>query len=486
VYWKNFVSLGSWNLLWVAIAASLLLGLRPSNTHKSSQAKRVALCFILIFVATQAFIFGFTNQGTWADTYTAINRLPLHFVPALLFSAVIVLKGALPQIVTSGSGAPPRFAASLAVSLLAAMIVTAGAVSHLSRDLPGQPGPTLDHPATGLSFAFGSGFPADDRMLVDGFNNGYALLSSGPVSITASSKRILRYTWLPPEPSMEAAFFWRRSDDARNVQRAEITLPGTHLIDLETESDWRGEIIEFGFLIAGDNGDTIEIGETSLIPDSLSSRLMLTWHAWTSFEGWTQKSINFLYGGDYRQLLSLPMLVTFWLLTALLLLWLLARFRTGFSGRQFLNFAGLLFLIGWVLLDIRWSANSVRQVQLSSQSQWQMKARDRPGTELDGALYDYVQKLKSEVLSDQPARILILGDENSDEYYQLKAKYHLLPHSAFVSGGIPQRLKSESLNYVLFFGPPGGIRKTPGWNPAWQNHLTRVDSDEWGTVYRIR
>jgi hypothetical protein len=106
--------------------------------------------------------------------------------------------------------------------------------------------------------------------------------------------------------------------------------------------------------------------------------------------------------------------------------------------------------------------------------------------ELDGALYDYVQKLKSEVLSDQPARILILGDENSDEYYQLKAKYHLLPHSAFVSGGIPQRLKSESLDYVLFFGPPGGIRKTPGWNPAWQNHLTRVDSDEWGTVYRIR
>jgi uncharacterized membrane protein YwaF len=37
------------------------------------------------------FIFGFTDQGIWADTYTAINRLPLHFVPALIFTALIII-----------------------------------------------------------------------------------------------------------------------------------------------------------------------------------------------------------------------------------------------------------------------------------------------------------------------------------------------------------------------------------------------------------
>ncbi len=97
VYWDNFIMMGSWNLLWVLVAASLLLGIKSPKVLASYRARRAALSFILIFLVKQLFIFGFTDQGLWADTYTAINRLPLHFIPALLFAVVVIAHASLTQ-----------------------------------------------------------------------------------------------------------------------------------------------------------------------------------------------------------------------------------------------------------------------------------------------------------------------------------------------------------------------------------------------------
>ena len=221
----------------------------------------------------------------------------------------------------------------IAAALLALIVVVTATVAFLSKGLPEHAGETLTYPATDLKFAFGSGHPDADRMFVDQFADGYALLTSGPVSIQAEEQRVLIYTWLPPELLQEAAFFWRRSDDAQNVLRTEITIPGTQQIDLSMEPDWKGEITEFGFLIAGVNGQAVEIGEAILLPDTLNTRIQLSWRTWTTFEEWSQKSINFLYGGDFRQVIALPMLVAAWLLVTLLLFWLFTRTVNPISSR---------------------------------------------------------------------------------------------------------------------------------------------------------
>ena len=100
VYWDNFFSMGSWNLFWLAVAGSLFLGFRTYRLPVGRRAKRTALSLILVFIAVQLFIFGLTDQGLWADTYTAINRLPIHFVPALLFAVLIITHAG----VTSSTG----------------------------------------------------------------------------------------------------------------------------------------------------------------------------------------------------------------------------------------------------------------------------------------------------------------------------------------------------------------------------------------------
>lgn len=379
-----------------------------------------------------------------------------------------------------------RLPTILAASLLALIIVAAGTVIYLSKDLPESPGVTLNYPATDFNFAFGSGHSEGEHMLVDEFANGYALLSSGPVSIQADSQRILQYTWLPPGIPQEAAFFWRRSDDVQNVLRTEITAPGTQIIDLATETDWRGEITEFGFLLAGLNGETVKLGEALLIPDSLYSRLQLTWRAWITFEEWSQQSINFLHGGDYRQVIALPLLLAAWSLITVLLLWVFSNFGKNIGSRQLLITTVMIFLLAWIMLDIRWSANNLHQIKLSLQNQWQLDDQQRASMAMDGEIYQYVRRLKSEVLGEQPARILILGDENAIDYYLLRAKYHLLPHSVAVSGRFANKLVPESLDFVIFFGQATNIMKIPGWNSSWQQSLVPIDRGGWGQVYRVK
>jgi len=94
-YWENFFKMGSWNLLWVAVFGSLLTAIGLSGSSEALRTRRTVFSFSLIFLATQLFIFGFTNKGHWADTYTAINRLPLQFVPALLFMIMVTMHASM-------------------------------------------------------------------------------------------------------------------------------------------------------------------------------------------------------------------------------------------------------------------------------------------------------------------------------------------------------------------------------------------------------
>lgn len=109
VYADNFFTMGSWNLLWLLVAACLLLALF-GKTPLAAPPVRASVVFIVVFAASQVFIFGFTDQGAWADTYTAINRLPLHFVPALLFAALSIVHERLALVSSALLTAAPRHA----------------------------------------------------------------------------------------------------------------------------------------------------------------------------------------------------------------------------------------------------------------------------------------------------------------------------------------------------------------------------------------
>lgn len=104
VYWDNFFRMGSWNLFWLAVAGGLVAGILSLRWSPGHRARRTALSLILVFLAVQWFIFGFTDQGLWASKYTAINRLPIHFVPALLFAVMMIANAWLTRGAATANG----------------------------------------------------------------------------------------------------------------------------------------------------------------------------------------------------------------------------------------------------------------------------------------------------------------------------------------------------------------------------------------------
>lgn len=377
------------------------------------------------------------------------------------------------------------------IALLAAILVLAILVYYLGRNLPDSDIPSFEMPAAGLVFAFGSGHPEQDIMQIDSFADGYALLSSGPVKVLAEQLQTLQYIWEPSGPPGELAFFWRQQGNANEVKRAELSTTGSALLDLAAEPDWTGEIVEVGFLVAGDTTNPVAIGQLVLRANDLNTRLRLVWQDWTTYELRSQQSINFLQGGAHNQQVSLPLLVIFWLLVTLLLLRLLSgKLNIELAGSALLPLAITLFMVGWVLLDIRWTVNSSRNANELLSSATGLDADEGSGNDLDGEIYKYIQRLKTDVFqvdgSGKTKRFLIVGDENAIDYYLLRAKYHLLPASAHVDGRFDERLSPDSLDYVLYFGQPGAVANIPGWSATWRNALTEVDRSEWGMVYRVQ
>jgi len=379
----------------------------------------------------------------------------------------------------------------VSVALFAAVLVLTVLVLYLSRNLPEGDIQNIEIPAAGLKFAFGSGHPEQDIVEVDGFDDGYALLSSGPVKLQAEQLPVLQYAWQPGGQAGELAFFWRQQGNTAEVKRTEVTATGNALLDLSAEPDWKGEIVEVGFLVAGDTSHPVTIGQLVLKPDSLIARLNLMWQDWTGYELRSQQSINFLQGGAHKQIVPLPLVVIVWLLLTLLLLRLLAaKMGIGASGSTTLTLAAALFLSAWMLLDIRWTVNSFRTAGELLSGATGTDPDHRSASDLDGELFKYIQRLKTDIIKHKADRninrILVVGDENAIDYYLLRAKYHLLPDSAHVAGRFEVPLAPESLDYVIYFGQPESISGIPGWSAKWRQALVEVDRSEWGVVYQIQ
>jgi hypothetical protein len=62
-------------------------------------------------------------------------------------------------------------------------------------------------------------------------------------------------------------------------------------------------------------------------------------------------------------------------------------FGKKIGARWFLITAGMVFLFAWVVLDVRWTVNNLKQVRLSLADQLQTDEHKLLGSDLDGEIY---------------------------------------------------------------------------------------------------
>jgi hypothetical protein len=417
--------------------------------------------------------------------------MPLQMLPALIFLLVLgadrLLQRATPVAVRSWAIA----------GTAGAVLLLAGAAAWLGYQHPANPQEPQAIDGGELRLVAGRGQTDGDRVAVEAFQDGIALLSSGPVRIDPQALSLLRIELDAPldlqQPELAPAFFWRRADQQREVSRVTLTRSG--LVELSAEPEWRGEIIEVGFLFV-DSGEGLPALEFARLEgETLGNQLSLVFDQWTTAQPWSQQSAHFVTGGASNPRLSLTVLVAFAMLGAVIAGLLVAGRRAAPS-----LLVGLL-LTGWVVLDVRWGLERLAQARTSLEDLRSTTIDERRRLGEMGRYTGFIDALRVKPLPMEPSRVLIVRDARLHRFYGLRSKYDLLPHSSIVKTQLPPAGRLGTVDYVLFLGsftdgdPSATTLESPRqrWRrlglaqrPDAQAVLEHVSQTELGVLFRVR
>jgi hypothetical protein len=279
--------------------------------------------------------------------------------------------------------------------------------------------------------------------------DGRAILAGRVKPFTAADYPFLRLELSGQEGVEDILFFYRQAEEPDLVQSLLLPLhPGELTWYLGDEDGWKGAISEVGLIVYGDESTRLAVESLSLLPSSSRISMQAELSRWLAVWRWDQRTINFLRW-DGERIAPVPA-VAAWLLLALLLLSVMKV-----KGPKRWQLAASLVFVGWLLLDGRWFWEQYRQwSDLDNQI---VAYPEGSVLAVDTELYQELERVKRDVLPDEPVRIQIVRDGPANNYWRMKAQYYLLPHSVYNYGGPPAWARLQAGDWVMVMGKVAGL-----------------------------
>lgn len=217
-------------------------------------------------------------------------------------------------------------------------------------------------------------------------------------------------------------------------------------VELAAESRWRGDIIGVGIAAELEKGRGLIVRRLELVGRDGAPTLFESFNSlvdrWRHSEPWSARSTNGYVGALDGVRWSPVGIVTVWLGLAASLLWV--NRPVGLSLRSALV---MLFLFGWLFLDLRWQ----RDLSLRANEKPQ-----HPGlllTDAQSASFDALVRQ----IPERTARIFVIHS-SSQPNLDLKLRYHLAPHSVYTGlTAIPSSSMVRGGDYLLIAGSDQGV-----------------------------
>lgn len=413
-YLRHLWVYDSWHLLWYFLIAGAL----AVAGHPALRAlRRPVLLYLLFLAGSQAFIFGGTAAGAWAEDGTALNRLLLQQAPVLVF--ILVLVGSRLTAGLKGGTAASTFLAAA----VAGVAIGGGLVGWLLV----QAGPAATPATVPLRAVVGEARPDNGALTVTAYRDGMAVLSSGRTALDAASLPLLDLGLAPPAGA-SGALFWRRADLPRELHARRLN-PERRRMDLRNEPEWRGRVIELGIIAYASSEGAFRILPLTLTPATAGGQARILLENWLPAGSWTQADINARKprGGGLPALVPT---VAAWLAAALMACLLAARRRGGGVP------GGLpaLCLAAWLLLDARWLAQGMLQAGRILDRYGSAGALPTLPVAGDRDLFTFAGEVRA-LLGEPSRRVYLVAEDPRMRFELQRMRYHLLPQRAYVHEG---------------------------------------------------
>lgn len=436
-YWTNFFEKGSWHLLWTLVAiCALSLWLLPRGRVRSAIG-----AFYSALLITQLLLVQFTESGRWAEDWTAINRLPMPFVPPLIFTLIVVLQKYMLK----------EYKGNLCRSILIApalgLVFTAlGVLAYLSYTFPTTDADKFELTSRDVRIATAGGKPMGNVGLVEGYSNGLAILTSGPVKLDASGLQLLSLNTSGTN-QRSSTFFWRTGNLPEDLHSIEIPGRGLHWVSVGQLPDWRGRITEVGLIFYADSNKPVYFDFLELSPGSLLQVCRKVIDEWLHYAIWSMKSLNWVPAGSETSIIPLPLIVAIWFTVSLALINLQLRHTNMVPVAIF-----LCAFFAWIVLDLRWSLNRWAQFTTTIEK-YPFASAEYLELGGDAQIKGLVDSVRSQI-EGMDRRTMIIAEQNDMKFQMLRAKYHALPARTYIDGWGVGKIPTPLPDYILLLKQP--------------------------------
>jgi len=225
----------------------------------------------------------------------------------------------------------------------------------------------------------------------------------------------------------KADLLWQSDYTPDRVNSVPLRVESGRLVPITMKGrpGWIGNIKGIALSIRGPLPQPVHLRGAIASPLGASQVLRDRVHEWLALETWTGTSINTVTGGADIQSLPLPVLLAAAGLIACAVLWTGSRFGFPVAAAAPPVALVAVFVFAWLLLDVRWLYNLVRQVEVTSEQYAGKDWHEKHAVAEDAALFAFIEKVRAK-LPPPPARVIVMADE---PYFRGRAAYHLYPYN---------------------------------------------------------
>lgn len=314
------------------------------------------------------------------------------------------------------------------------LVLVACVVGYLLSAVPGTWFPrttAMAWTANDLELVRGAGRIVGDELVVGTPDANQITLVSLVTDLRSSEYRGVAWTIAGLPRGADVRLLWRSDvrPETLNSQRVQIERGRTLVTVVANDPGWIGTINGLALAIHGPLSQPVRIrgvtakplGAIEIIGDRLAE--------WFAFEPWNGASIDTIAGGADNRPIPLPAALAVVVGASALIAWSLARWRPHLVAAGMPGMLAAFFLVGWFVLDARWTGNLLRQEHATALQYAGKDAKDKHLASEDGPLFAFIQKALV-VMPPQPVRVFIAADA---DYFRGRAAYHLYPHSPYFS-----------------------------------------------------
>ena len=315
-------------------------------------------------------------------------------------------------------------------ALLFAAVAAVATVAYLAFAVPGAWFTSVSSMAWGpaqMSLARGTGAISGGALVITSVDANGAAVVSLNTDLPSSDYRTITWEATNIPASADVPMFWRSDLAPSRLNAIAVNVSGGRLlrVELAGHPNWLGRVTGLALAIRAPLSEPIRIGRVRASPMGALDVVRERVREWFAFEGWSGASINGISGGAAAQEVPLPVFLALVALVAIAIYMLLYR-RT----RQTMAVPiaiGTIFVLAWVLCDVRWQSNLFRQA-IATHAQYGGKdLRDKHLAAEDGFMFAFIEAIRTK-LPPTPARIFVVADVH---YLRDRAAYHLYPHNVF-------------------------------------------------------